>query len=358
MTAWSIRWPRTTRSPWCSNSLAPRWASSTDACASFICRTSESSPLAADEQQHPGARADAPDADDLARHVDEPVGAEQVAPVVVEAGDVLRRADRGRSRTRRAGRSGRADREPDQQRRDAAKARLAVDPLGELAHRPQARLAPRLRERLGEQDPALLAELAAEAADELARVDALVPDVEVAHLGKAAHRLAILAHARGHELPPGDPRASPTSRPAISTLAAIRLTSHSHGPGSVSSKSFGPKISLPVGSREAAEVRDVRVAAGLHDDAGVRRRREIGRHHRRGTAVERERRDEHPPVADRHELLQPRGRLGLQHRDRIRPVAAGAQSPCAARGTAARASRPRSADSPDCSVAGPPTRPV
>jgi hypothetical protein len=33
----------------------------------------------------------------------------------------------------------------------------------------------------------------------------------------------------------------PTSRPAISTLAAIRLTSHSHGPGSVSSKSFGPK---------------------------------------------------------------------------------------------------------------------
>ena len=30
------------------------------------------------------------------------------------------------------------------------------------------------------------------------------------------------------------------SRPAISMLAAIRLMSHSHGPGSVSSKSLGP----------------------------------------------------------------------------------------------------------------------
>jgi hypothetical protein len=41
---------------------------------------------------------------------------------------------------------------------------------------------------------------------------------------------------------------SPTSRPAISTLAAMRLTSHSHGPGSVSSKSFGPKTSLRSGA--------------------------------------------------------------------------------------------------------------
>ena len=29
------------------------------------------------------------------------------------------------------------------------------------------------------------------------------------------------------------------SRPAISALVAMRLTSHSHGPGRVSSKSFG-----------------------------------------------------------------------------------------------------------------------
>ena len=40
----------------------------------------------------------------------------------------------------------------------------------------------------------------------------------------------------------------PMSRPAISTLAAIRLTSHSHGPGSVSSKSLGPNTSLRSGA--------------------------------------------------------------------------------------------------------------
>ncbi len=43
-------------------------------------------------------------------------------------------------------------------------------------------------------------------------------------------------------------RARPTSRPAISALAAIRLTSHSHGPGSVSSKSLGLKTSLRSGA--------------------------------------------------------------------------------------------------------------
>ena len=59
---------------------------------------------------------------------------------------------------------------------------------------------------------------------------------------------------------------SPTSRPAISALAAIRFTSHSQGPGSVSSKSFGPKTSLRSGAANAAEVRDVSVAARLDHD--------------------------------------------------------------------------------------------
>ena len=55
---------------------------------------------------------------------------------------------------------------------------------------------------------------------------------------------------------------SPTSRPAISTLAAIRLTSHSHGPGSVSSKSFGLKISLRSG---AAKPPKFAIWASPHD---------------------------------------------------------------------------------------------
>ncbi len=84
-----------------------------------------------------------------------------------------------------------------------------------------------------------------------------------------------------------------------------------------------------VGRGEPAEVRYVSVAAGLHDDPGVGGRREVGRHHRGSAAIERERRDEHPPVPDRDQLLQPRRRLRLEHRDRIgsvrrrRPVAVG-----------------------------------
>ncbi len=85
-------------------------------------------------------------------------------------------------------------------------------------------------------------------------------------------------------------------------LAARRFTSHSHGPGSVSSKSLMSNSSLPLGRAEEAEVRQVRVAAELHVDPGARRRRQVGRHDQRRAAVERERRDEHPSVADRDEL--------------------------------------------------------
>ena len=68
-------------------------------------------------------------------------------------------------------------------------------------------------------------------------------------------------------------RLKPFSRPAISKLAASRLTSHSHGPGSVSSKSLRSKTRRAVGRREGAEVGEVGVAAGLHPQAGDRRGR-------------------------------------------------------------------------------------
>ena len=43
-------------------------------------------------------------------------------------------------------------------------------------------------------------------------------------------------------MPRRSARANPRSRPATSKLAASRLTSHSHGPGSVSSKSLMSNI--------------------------------------------------------------------------------------------------------------------
>ena len=219
----------------------------------------------------------------------------------------------------RASAGSNSSRKRDQQRRDAAKAQLAVDALGELLDRPQARLAPRLGERLGEHDPTLRAQPTAEAIDELARVEALVPDVEVALAREAAHRLAVLAHAGRHDPPPAICREP--------DVAAGDLGAGRH-PLDVPLPRAGQRLvevvraehEPAVRSCESAEVRDVGVAAGLHDDARIRRRREVGRHDGSRAAVERERRDEHPPVADRDELLHARGRLGREHRDGIGPV--------------------------------------
>ncbi len=102
----------------------------------------------------------------------------------------------------------------------------------------------------------------------------------------------------------------------------------------------------PLGRAEEAEVRKVGIAAALNVEAGTRRRREVGGHDRRCAAIERERRGEHAPVADRHELGDARRRLRLEDADRIRSVPGRlVRLPWLERGTALRAARPRSARS-------------
>ena len=104
----------------------------------------------------------------------------------------------------------------------------------------------------------------------------------------------------------------------------------------------------PVGSRERAEVRQMRVAAELNLEARARRIREVRRHQGSSTAVERERRDEHAPVADRNQLRDARLRLLLEHLDRITPArrrlplrVRRARDLCARRLPPRRALRPR-----------------
>ena len=75
------RWPSTTRWPWLANALAPRNGSSTDASASLACRKQRVLVVAAEQQDDPRARADAADADDLARRVDVAEALEQAAAV-------------------------------------------------------------------------------------------------------------------------------------------------------------------------------------------------------------------------------------------------------------------------------------
>ena len=181
------------------------------------------------------------------------------------------------------------------------------------------------------------------AREQLLDVVAGVPDLERALLGEPAHRLAIGAHAVAHRSAP-DPGGKPRSRPATSMLAANRLTSHSNGPGCVSSKSLRsntsrrsgpakvPKL-LRCASPHSCAVRPVEGTAG-----------QVGGHDRRAAAVERERRAQHAAVADRD---QPGDRAS-------RPGARG--SPPGPRGRARGSSRRGRSGGARAAPRGPPPR--
>src|SRR5215207_3304435 len=64
----------------------------------------------------------------------------------------------------------------------------------------------------------------------------------------------------------------------------------------------------------------MRIAAALHTQPRGRAARQIARHDRRAPAVERERRNDHPPVPDRYELGHARRVLFLKDADRVRTV--------------------------------------
>src|SRR6202035_1363353 len=163
----------------------------------------------------------------------------------------------------------------DQQRRHAAEAQLAVDALGEPPDRSQARLAPCLGERLREHDPSLRAQPAAEAIDQLACGEAVIPDVEVALVGEAPHALAVLTHAVTH-----DPLTTIGWQPHITAgdLGAGRHSLEVPLPRAGQSlvEVVGTEYEPAIWSRESAEVRDVGITASLHRNARIRRNREVG----------------------------------------------------------------------------------
>ena len=72
-----------------------------------------------------------------------------------------------------------------------------------------------------------------------------------------------------------------------------------------------------VGRGEDAEVGQVGVAAELRPQPRVRRRGQVGRHGQGSAAEERERRDEHPAVADGEQLGDPRAALADDQPDGV-----------------------------------------
>ena len=116
---------------------------------------------------------------------------------------------------------------------------------------------------------------------------------------------------------------NPLSRVATAKLAARRFTSHSKGPGRVSSKSLRSKTIRRSGDANTPKLLRCASPHSWTPSPARGRRREVGRHRQRAAAVERERRHQHPAVPDRDQLRDPRLGLPEQQVHRVRPGLAG-----------------------------------
>ena len=205
------------------------------------------------------------------------------------------------------------------QRRIAGDPRLAVDEVRQLRERCKAVLCPSLRDVAVDPHRLLLARLLLEQLDDLIHVDSRVPHRERAHAREVRHRRAVGAANRtvdrlsllGVEaaVPAGDGEARYESLQVPLERARQRLV-----------EVVDVEDEPPVGGGVHAEVGEVSVPAELDLQSRPRESREIRRHHGRGAAEERERRNEHAPVPNRDELLHARARLRLEQVDRVAPV--------------------------------------
>ena len=285
--------------------------------------------VAAEHEHDPGARADAAHADDLVRRMGVPISLEQPPAVGAQRTPVgsdhsphelleLNRLDAGHHFLDR-----------DDERRVAGDPGLAVDDRRELREGLQAVLRPRLGQVALELLLLLCGSLLSRQRGDLVNVDAGVPELEVGHRGEAPDRLPVRARHRPVDRLPlfgveaaiaaGDGEAGRQALDVPLERARQRLV-----------EVVDAEHEPPVGRGEPTEVRQMRIAAELHVESGPRRAGQIGRHRVGRAAEERERRHEHPPVADRHQLRHAGSRLLLEQLDRIRPISR--RRPLAVRG--------------------------
>ena len=148
---------------------------------------------------------------------------------------------------------------------------------------------------------------------------ARIPDVEVAHGREVPHRLPVgVGGGRRSRTPlaAAQSRLATRDRQARSEPLDIPLPR----PRQCLVEVVEVEDELAVGSREDPEVGEVRVAAELSEEAGPRGGGQVGRHDRRRSAKERERRLRHASVPDRKQLRNPRLGLALEDPDRVGPV--------------------------------------
>ena len=191
--------------------------------------------------------------------------------------------------------------------------------VGELAERPEAVLGPRLSEILLHHLATLRARLAAELTQQILDVHPRVPQIERLHRPQRADRIAIRPrHCHVHPTPPVGAKPEVASGHSEARHEALQIPLKR--PRQRLVEIVDVEHQPPVGRGERAKVRQVGVTAQLHAQPTVGRAREIRRHQVRGTPIKGKRRDQHPAVANRHELRHTRRGLFLQQLNRIAPI--------------------------------------
>ena len=219
---------------------------------------------------------------------------------------------------------------------------VAVDDLGELAQRLHGIAGAGLGDGLLGAFDGLRRTGAAELLELLLEVQPGVPQVQVAHLGEPRHRQAVGLGGTQH-----DPA------PLVGVVSVGPSGDLQTGDQPFDIPLPGPRGGLvevvdvedqpALGRAEHPEVGQVGIPAGLHPQAGIRRLGKVRGHDQRRTPEEREGRDEHPAVADRHQFRHPGRGLRFQQRHRVRPVGGGLEHGMAGTGGAGAgglASRP------------------
>lgn len=163
-----------------------------------------------------------------------------------------------------------------------------------------------------------------------------MPDVELAHLREARHRAAVLLGAGAHGVAAvclGEAAVTPADLDARHEAHDVPLPGTGRGLIEV----VDVKDEVTRVAHEDAEVAHVRVADALHLEAGDGHGGKVSGHDGGAASVERERRDAHALVAQRHEARVARGGLLLDEVDC--GIAGRAGLPCSERGDRARLAR-------------------
>ena len=199
---------------------------------------------------------------------------------------------------------------------------LAVDLVCSFGEHPGAVARPRLRDHFLKRLALDFADsfnldFLADQLEEHPGFQVVIPCVQPPDPGGLAHPVPVLrdpGHDHGAPVGRGEAAVAPHD------LEAGRETLHVPfpRPGQGLVEIVDIEQHPPFGGAEQTEVRQMGVTAHLHRHARHRGRCQIGRHDQRGAPVERERRDQHPPVPDGHQLGNPALRLLLQQRDWIR----------------------------------------